>query len=681
MRGKKRIIIEAAAGIVVLAVALLVGLNHFRAVQSTWTIRGPEGETIFGFHNDRNDGFIAYASDGNMLAVPTAAGIFVWDINWSRYRPRYFLQEYLEDFPGAKQIRNIAISRDGSYVLDGQHDGTVRVYDVLQEKLLYKLNCPAGLDSGSWRGYPNSEVMCLAFSPDGKQAAVGHRGGLVRVLNVETGEERCSFDYDELYNPRTKETPALLKFSFDGDFLLIAHAQQDKEQIDAYHGDHCLVDLNHPSQLHIFTQVKSYIQNLAFMPDGKTYCTLTTDKVYLDTEGSAHKLQAWDIQTGQERTDLSLPQPKGVIELTINKNGDFLGIYEDYGNISIRNESDQKDIWQHSAEEVKRNYWAAHFSPNGDYVISSAGPIPNGERFYAHRDPETGKVIRNLNADLNLPDSFIIREFSADGRLAAGFNLQRNTLICIDFKNKKYCTGQTSLRSYSIKFSGNGNRLLLPDYEKGYAEIFETSSAAKIADFGGLEQKQFSNIQLSYDGSQVLIPQAGGAYLVDIETGNTVQTFMLPSEIPTIHALTHETTPWDSKDFYCNEAVFHPDGKHLISNVFYKWKGSNDIHKYYYPLQVWNIQTGELIKTIEMNQGASFIALSPDGHWLTASTNDGKFHLIDLESGRRYAKDIIGYSDVKFSPNGSRVLITTGHGVQQIWDFEHLLSTCREYTE
>ncbi len=669
MRSKKRIIIEAAAGIAVLAIALLVGLPHFRSAQSTWTIRGSEGEIIHGIYSGRNCGSVAYAPDGNMLAVPTAAGIFIWDINWNRNKPRYFLQEYLDQPSSAKQIRSIAISRDGNHVLDGQHDGTVRVYDVLQEKLLYKLDWPFELDKKNW-GYTNSEVMCLAFSPDGKQAAIGYRSGLVRVLDVETGEERCSFDFDELYNPANEETPALLKFSPDGNSLLIAHSNRNKEQRDSYLGDHCLVDLNNPSQVKIFTQVKSYIQTLAFMPDGKTYCTLSTPNPYLDNRNATCKIQTWDIQTGEERNRLSLPQLKGAIDLHIEKGGVVIAVYDDNSEIIIRNETNEDNIWQRPADEVKRDFWALRFTYDSKYLIVAGG--------YAYRDPETAKIIRYLNADLNYPNPVSYWEISADGHMGVGMDRQSRALVCADFINMKMNKGDVYPQIDQNKFCGNGNRLLVTANSEDKVHVLETPSLKEIARLKDLHIIRSRVLELSYDGSLLLVAQAGGGRLIDVETGETIRTLQIPSPIPAVQSNDGKTANCDSMDFSIDEAVFHPDGKRLISNVAYDRQGSSNIYKYYSPLQVWDIQTGELIKTIEMDNRTAFFAISPNGRWLTASSSNGKLYLIDLESGRRYVRDSIGHSIVIFSPDGSRVLVNTGHSVQQVWDFEHLLSTCQE---
>lgn len=90
----------------------------------------------------------------------------------------------------AIQITSLAISADGNQLASGSQNATTCVFDLATSKLLYTLP-----NSNGDRTHPDSEVteaganqiLCLAFSPDGKRLAIGDMLG-IKIVNAADGE-------------------------------------------------------------------------------------------------------------------------------------------------------------------------------------------------------------------------------------------------------------------------------------------------------------------------------------------------------------------------------------------------------------------------------------------------------------------------------------------------------------
>jgi WD40 repeat protein len=75
----------------------------------------------------------------------------------------------------ARWVQHIACAADGLTLAAARNDGTIRLYDLVTGKEL------------PFRAAPDTEVICLAFSPDSRLLASAHRDGTVLVWDTATG--------------------------------------------------------------------------------------------------------------------------------------------------------------------------------------------------------------------------------------------------------------------------------------------------------------------------------------------------------------------------------------------------------------------------------------------------------------------------------------------------------------
>ena len=90
-------------------------------------------------------------------------------------------------------------------------------------------------------------------------------------------------------------------------------------------------------------------------------------------------------------------------------------------------------------------------------------------------------------------------------------------------------------------------------------------------------------------------------------------------------------------------------------------------------VRLWNVKTGEIIKTLEGHtENVDCAAFSPDGKTIATSARDKTVRLWNVRTGR-HVRTITDYNDsissLVYSPDGKKVIIG-GEDSVQIWDVE-----------
>lgn len=242
--------------------------------------------------------------------------------------------------------------------------------------------------------------------------------------------------------------------------------------------------------------------------------------------------------------------------------------------------------------------------------------------------------------------------FSPDGKLLAT-HVKYKTLILWDVgkirdsgKVEKLYTLPVSLNALfiprSVVFSPDGKLFVVGEKDKN--RLYDTATGKEILTFVPRP------LTFSPDGKLLAIPNKyKGVMLIDVITGKEIKSI----EFPALSGYEH---------YIVEDAAFSPDGKLLATTETICPK--NYIGCKHKPPTIWNLATGEIIKTL--NKDAKIVAFSPDGKFLvTMISYDQPAILYNLATGKEFFFEKFSFLYIEFSSDGKFVAI--GH---KLWSLE-----------
>lgn len=256
-------------------------------------------------------------------------------------RPTMAVSKILKGHTDA--IRSVAFSADGSRIVSGSFDKTIRVWDVASGEVV----------AGPFKGH-TAYVRSVAFSPDAKRIASSSDDGSVRVWDVAGGSEVVARPFrssDRVYSVAFSPDGSRIVSGLQGN-IFTAINENFIRISDAAGGDVALGTLiGHTNS----------VFSVAFSPDGSRIVSGGWDKT----------IRVWDATTGE-----ALAGPfKGHVDPveSVMFSPDSRYIVSGSRDKTIR-------VWDAASGDVvagpfeghTNTVWSVSFSPEGTRIVSGS---------------------------------------------------------------------------------------------------------------------------------------------------------------------------------------------------------------------------------------------------------------------------------------------------------------------
>ncbi|KZP05641.1 WD40 repeat-like protein [Athelia psychrophila] len=542
---------------------------------------------------------IAYSPDGtHIISGSEDKSVRVWDAETGAVTAGPLMGH-------TAVVRFVAYSPDGKRVASGSEDKTIRVW---------------GTETGEMVGSPfkghTTAIYCIAHSPDGKYITSGSMDKTIRVWDAETGEAVGS--------PLAGHTDTVfcLACSPDGQRIASGSADRTIRVWDAKTGK--AVGL--PFKGHT-----DRINSVAYSPDGKCIASGSSDRT----------VRVWDTETGEA---VRLPfegHSKDVLSVAYFPDGKHLvsGSFDS----TIR-------VWDvktgHTVGEPYKGHgsriWSVACSPDGTRIASGSEDctIRVWDTEIVDREAVEGSLQKPLS-------DFWSVAYSRDG--ASIVSGDGNGAIQVWDAGTGKAAG-APLEGHrdvvrSIAYSPDGTCIASGSADKTIRR-WDLETGKEVGSPLTGHSGDISSVEYSPDGKCIVSGSPDKTIRIwDAITGE---------ELMSIRGCKAKV--------YC--VAYSPDGKCIVSGY------SNGV------IQMWNAANGEAVgPPFKANTDAiNSIAYSPDGTRIASGSFDNTVRVWDAKTGKAIGSPLKGHSgpvqSVAYSPDGKRIASGSRDSSVRVWDAE-----------
>ncbi|KAJ7134001.1 WD40-repeat-containing domain protein, partial [Mycena crocata] len=533
---------------------------------------------------------MVFFSDSKHIAVGSGKIVQVWNIE---------TRESVGDpFVGhTSDVTAIALSSDGSFLVTGAKDCTIRVWDARNGE-------PRG---GPLEGHTNY-VACVAISPDSKHIVSGALDYTVRVWDVSSGRPHSE--------PLTSHTHSVncVAFSLDGQSFFSASTDGTVRIWDSQTGQ----SLREPYQGR-----GGGITALAVSPDGKS--------IVFD---SAKAVRILDIESGKMLADPFEGHTYGILTIAISPDGRKIasGGYDQ----SVR-------LWDAGVRQLRSppfeghtvSVTAAAYSSDGQRIVS--GSYDGTIRVW---DASNGELIGSpLKGHTDIVTSVA---FSPDRKLIVSGSFD-TTMRLWDVNKGQLLRSQSEGNKntvFSVAFSPDGATIASGAYNST-VRIWDPKTGEQIGPPLKGHRAEVGSIAFSPNG-RYIVSASNDVRLWDVETAdllhppltghtNTVMSVAFSSDgklivsgdVDNIVRIWDVATgaavgaPLEGHTACVNSVAFSPDCRHVAS-------GASD-----HTVLVWDVMKGCLAcEPFEGHTGeVNSVSFSPDGKHVMSASGDQNIRL------------------------------------------------------
>ena len=586
--------------------------DHFTQNHTQWNL--PENaKARFGKGRIQE---ITYSADGNLLAVASSIGIWLYDTD---------TDEESNLLTESEHTVSISFSPDGSILASGPYYddtsrlGHVKIWDVKTRKHIKTLTYPknevkdlsfSSKTTFSLRMGPLPKSS-LSFSGNGLTLADGD-GKLICLWNMETGKH---------INTLTGHTDSIRSITFSPNSGILASGGEDNTlRLWNIKTGKCLKILTGNTA---WTRHTDWVSSVSFCGNSRVLASGSYDNT----------LRLWDVKTGEQINTLT-GHTAPVTDILFIKNDHLLVSASYDGTVRLWDVKTGKHIntlTGHTGLVLSVSY-----SKNKD-VLASA----NAEEVRLW-NVKTGKHIKTFTGHNSNVQSLSFN--NSDHILASA----SSTAVQLwDVKIGKHIKTLAEPINYPrIAFSNNSSILAITGRDESeelslWLWNVETGKFIKTftRDINAVESLSFS-----VDDCVLASASATEVQLWNVKTGKFIKTF---------------TEPRDYLGIFSKDVSFNNDGSILAAGG----KGNE--------VWLWDVKTGKHIKTLKHEGWVSNISFNRDGSILSSIARR-EVWLWDVKTGKHIKSFThTDYVDRGWFSNDSRTLATTtgyDRRIVQLWD-------------
>ncbi len=273
-----------------------------------------------------------------------------------------------------RNVRSVAFSPDGQYLVSGSDDRTIKLWDISTGKEVRILSGRSIFSDQGW-------VTSVAFSPDGQYVVSGYNDNTIKLCNVLRGRQIRTLTGH-------KGSVTSVAFAPDGQYVVSGSFDNTVK----------LWDVSTGKEIRTLTGHVSNVYSVAFSPDGR----------YVVSGSFDNTVKLWDVSTGKEIRTLT-GHKRGVNSVAFSSDGRYVVSGSDDRTIKLWNILTGRVISTLTGHRDGVNSVA--FSSDGKFVVS--GSDDNTVKLWSILK---GNQIRTLSGHVRSVQSVT---FSPDGQYVA----------------------------------------------------------------------------------------------------------------------------------------------------------------------------------------------------------------------------------------------------------------------